>query len=453
MLSSAIKQFGVSALMTGGVGHVRTAEPHSSGNASSGEDRHQSIVPTMQSLPSLGHFRTAEMIIDENHYSSEDASSGEDRHQSIVPTMQSLPSVIGFTYSALQRRDFDDTSSPAFFNRSWMAGIPDSWLLSKVTMPGTHNTMALYFGPFAKCQSWNLTSQLHAGVRFLDIRVCYFWGNLPIFHGVTYQFTHFGRVLEDVADFLRHYPSETVLMRLKEERSNTKDIHGAVMEYIHHHAHLLWHSRRMPTIGEVRGKIIVLQDFPGPDLGMRYASLNIADEWMVPTLLHVEEKWQSVHEHLEAAQVGNRTQIFLTYTSGFGLLAFPNAIARRINASLYTYLSAKVGQNQRFGIITMDFPAAPLVQLIIDFNSEGCPAQPYIPIYLIVLGVSSLFGLFLTYTQDSGEEGSVHVLISASISVVQVFTLCWFISGGDQPAQGVCLANEAHLTPLTLWSI
>ncbi|KAM3858149.1 1-phosphatidylinositol phosphodiesterase [Diretmus argenteus] len=288
-----------------------------------------------------------------------------------------LLGVIGFSYSALQRPDFDDTSSPAFFNRSWMAGIPDSWLLSEVTMPGTHNTMALYGGAFAECQSWNLTSQLHAGVRFLDIRVRHFRGNLTIHHGVAYQLTHFGHVLEDVADFLRHYPSETVLMRLKEEFSETYNIYGAVVKYIHRHAHwdLLWHSRLMPTLGEVRGKIIVLQDFPGPDLGMRYASLNIADEWKVPTLLHVEEKWQSVHEHLEAAQVGNRTQIFLTYTSGAGLFAYSNAIAQRINARLYTYLSAKVGQNQRFGIITMDFPAAPLVQLIIDFNSEGSPSE------------------------------------------------------------------------------
>ena len=30
--------------------------------------------------------------------------------------------------------------------------------------------------------------------------------------------------------------------------------------------------------------------------------------------------------------------------------------------------------------------------------------------------------------------------------------LCSCVGGGDQPA-GVCLEDEAHLTPITLWSI
>lgn len=78
----------------------------------------------------------------------------------------------------------------------------------------------------------------------------------------------------------------------------------------------------------------------------------------VPTLLHVAEKWQSVHEHLEAAPVGNKDHICLTYGSG----------AQQINAHLYDYLMAQIGQSRRFGIITMDFPTAPLLQMIINFN-------------------------------------------------------------------------------------
>ncbi|XP_029920050.1 uncharacterized protein LOC115368182 isoform X2 [Myripristis murdjan] len=281
-----------------------------------------------------------------------------------------LLGTVDLSYSAIQRPDYDDTSSPEFLNYSWMAAIPDSWPLSEITMPGTHNTMALYGGALAECQSWSLESQLLAGVRFLDIRVRHVRGNLTIHHGVSYQRAHFGDVLEGVADFLHKYPSETVLMRLKEEFSETYDIYGAVVSYIHRYAHwdLLWHSRLMPTMGQARGKLIILQDFSGPDLGMRYGSLDIADDWKVPTLLHVKEKWESVYEHLEAAPGGNKAQIFLTYSSGAGVFAYPSAIAQRINPRLYDYLRAKRDRNQRFGIITMDFPAAPLIQMIIDFN-------------------------------------------------------------------------------------
>lgn len=85
-------------------------------------------------------------------------------------------------------------------------------------------------------------------------------------------------------------------------------------------------------------------------------------------MLHVKAKWQSVYEHLEAAPAGNKEQIFLTYTSGAGLFAFPRAVAQRINAQLFNYMRAKTDLNQRFGIICMDFPAAPIIQMIIDFQ-------------------------------------------------------------------------------------
>lgn len=290
--------------------------------------------------------------------------------------------VTGLSFSAIQRPDYDDTPNPEFLNPSWMASIPDDQPLSEITLPGTHNTMALFGGVYAECQTWSLASQLRAGVRYLDVRVRHVKGNLTIHHGVSYQRAHFGHVLEGVADFLHEYPSETVLMRVKEEFSETYDIYGAVVDYIHRHAHwdLLWHSRLVPTMAEARGKLIILQDFHGPDLGMRYSSMDIADDWKVPTLLHVEEKWQSVYEHLEAAPLGNKAQIFLTYSSGAGVFAYPRAVAQRLNAQLYNYLRSKADLNQRLGIICMDFPAAPLIQLIIDFQlTEEVKRQAFYP--------------------------------------------------------------------------
>ncbi|XP_042291735.1 1-phosphatidylinositol phosphodiesterase [Thunnus maccoyii] len=295
---------------------------------------------------------------------------GPVKMQNMLMELMVLVGVTGMSYGATQRPDYDDTPNPEFLNPSWMASIPDDQPLSEITMPGTHNTMALYGGIYAECQTWSLESQLRAGVRFLDIRVRHVKGNLTIHHGVSYQRAHFGHVLVGVADFLSKHPSETVLMRLKEEFSETYDIYGAVVDYIHRYIHwdLLWHSRLVPTMGEVRGKLIVLQDFSGPDLGMRYGSLDISDDWRVPTLLHVEKKWQSAYEHLEAAPTGNMAQIFLTYSSGAGVFAYPRAVAQRINTQLYNYLRAKTDLNQRFGIICMDFPSAPMIQMIIEFQ-------------------------------------------------------------------------------------
>lgn len=111
------------------------------------------------------------------------------------------------------------TPAPEFVNPSWTAGFPDSCLLSEVTM-------AIYSGALAECQSWRLASQLQAGVRFLDVRVHHLRGNLTIHHGVSYLWAHFSDVLEGVADFLSEYTSEMVLVRLKEEFSESFDIYG-----------------------------------------------------------------------------------------------------------------------------------------------------------------------------------------------------------------------------------
>lgn len=279
--------------------------------------------------------------------------------------------VSGLSTGAIQRPDYDDTPEPEFLNPSWMSLLPDDQPLSEVSMPGTHNTMALYGGVYAECQSWSLASQLRAGVRFLDVRVRHVNGNLTIHHGVSYQRAHFGHVLEGVADFLTEFPTETVLMRVKEEFSETGDIYGAVVDYIHRFAHwdMLWHSRMVPTLGEARGKLIIMQDFQGPDLGMRYRSMDIADDWKVPTIVHVKEKWQSVYNHLEEAPGGNLAQIFLTFSSGAGVLAFPRAVAQRIHPQLYEYLMSKSqNPNQRLGIICMDYPSAPMIQMIINFQ-------------------------------------------------------------------------------------
>ncbi|XP_057684032.1 1-phosphatidylinositol phosphodiesterase [Corythoichthys intestinalis] len=281
-------------------------------------------------------------------------------------------------WGAIQRPDYDDTDSPEFLNPSWMASIPDERPLSELTMPGSHNTMALYGGVYAECQTWSLELQLRAGVRFLDVRVRHVEGNLTIHHGVVYQHAHFGDVLKDVRDFLASYPSETVLMRVKEEFSETNNIYGAVVEHVRRYAHweMLWHSRLVPSMGQARGKLIILQDFSGPDLGMRYASMDIADHWKVPTLQYLEEKWRSVYEHLEAAPEGNKERMFLTYSSGAGIFAFPNTVAQQINPQLYEYLKAKTDPNQRFGIICMDFPAAPLIQTIISFQLKVAVSKP-----------------------------------------------------------------------------
>lgn len=94
-----------------------------------------------------------------------------------------------------------------------METLDDEKFISDITLPGTHESLALYGGCIAKCQAWSLEDQLKAGIRFFDFRVS--GENLQIKHGLTYQSTTFPKALKTIKTFLSKYKSETVLVRVK----------------------------------------------------------------------------------------------------------------------------------------------------------------------------------------------------------------------------------------------
>jgi hypothetical protein len=47
----------------------------------------------------------------------------------------------------------------------------------------------------------------------------------------------------------------------------------------------------------------------------------------------------------------------------------------------------------------------------------------------MVLGVSSLLLLALSYVQSSRKQGVVSIMTSACISLLHIFTACWFVAG------------------------
>ncbi|KAF1381713.1 hypothetical protein PFLUV_G00156860 [Perca fluviatilis] len=60
---------------------------------------------------------------------------------------------------------------------------------------------------------------------------------------------------------------------------------------------------------------------------------------------------------------------------------------------------------------------------------HSCPVQPNIPIYLIVLGTTSLVSLSLTYTRANPGDGMVSIMCSVCTVVLHLFSFCWFIAG------------------------
>lgn len=105
----------------------------------------------------------------------------------------------------------------------WMNALPDTVRLSEMSIPGTHDSMAhkanLDSVDNTRTQSLSLEDQLKAGIRYIDIRLKYSENSFDIHHGIVYVGYNFDDVLTTVQRFLRENPSETVLMRLKQEHT------------------------------------------------------------------------------------------------------------------------------------------------------------------------------------------------------------------------------------------
>ncbi|XP_067436101.1 transmembrane protein 272-like isoform X2 [Thunnus thynnus] len=59
---------------------------------------------------------------------------------------------------------------------------------------------------------------------------------------------------------------------------------------------------------------------------------------------------------------------------------------------------------------------------------NDCPQQPYIPIYLMVMGIITLLSLFSTVACNAS-SGSLHKVCSCLSGLVSLFFCCWFIAG------------------------
>ncbi|QSA97527.1 phosphatidylinositol-specific phospholipase C domain-containing protein [Methylococcus sp. EFPC2] len=91
-------------------------------------------------------------------------------------------------------------------NPDWMAALPDERRLSGLSVPATHDSMALYGGDLAQTQSMSLMTQLMAGIRGIDIRCQHMNNSCLIFHGPIYQRVSLSQVLITLKTFLVQHP-------------------------------------------------------------------------------------------------------------------------------------------------------------------------------------------------------------------------------------------------------
>lgn len=142
----------------------------------------------------------------------------------------------------------------------WMTPLDDNILISDISIPGTHDTgtyalESVNFG-YSKCQSYNISEQLDFGIRYLDLRV----DGEDLTHGGLPCNVNIQTVITSTIDFLKAHPGETVIYELSDEGH---DMPIKFRDYIKNNdlTGYFYMDTHVPTLGEVRGKIVVIRRF------------------------------------------------------------------------------------------------------------------------------------------------------------------------------------------------
>lgn len=210
------------------------------------------------------------------------------------------------------------------YHKNWMTLLRDTILLSDLSIPGTHETMSLYWGDAVQCQSLSLKNQLEAGIRALDIRCRHVGDSFNIYHGIANQKATFIEVLAYVIEFLKSNRGETVLMRIQETsdpESTTRSFEATLSKkYLTPLNKFFWkYSSNNPSLAEMRGKIVILQEFSSADntkYGIPWDSFNIQDNYVLENNWHLYNKWIDVKTQLQRANTKERTDRYINFLSG-----------------------------------------------------------------------------------------------------------------------------------------
>ncbi|KAF7307927.1 PLCXc domain-containing protein [Mycena kentingensis (nom. inval.)] len=305
-------------------------------------------------------------------------------------------------------RSLTSTSNP-----HWMARIQDGTSLAAMSIPGTHESLAITGTDFAECQEdWGksaatLMTQLYAGIRAIDIRLRVERNNsLVVHHGAVYQNANLDDVLGVLVKFLASNPSETVLLRLKQECTgefgsctdvpDQNPFTDILDTYFARYSKAFWTpsiapwtAPELPTLGVVRGRV-VLMVLNGPH-GGRYNAYGLAqfadwndgnstyvqDNYNVPSIGAIPTKRDQVRRFLDMynSPSGNSNTLYVNFCSGASAFALPYQVAggifaiQGVNPFLLIYLGqTSNGITKRTSIVMMDFPGGALIEKILSFN-------------------------------------------------------------------------------------
>ena len=160
----------------------------------------------------------------------------------------------------------------------WMKYVDGNKYLDELSIPGTHDSSTCSVDndtepqtSLAKCQQDYIPTQLLEGIRYFDIRLGKNNenGDPGIDHGICYLlkkdggFIHLSDVIGYFKAFLNENPSEALIMLVSRGNDEATDdsVTTAFANVMDNNSDLFYTSSHVPTLNEVRGKIVLLRRF------------------------------------------------------------------------------------------------------------------------------------------------------------------------------------------------
>lgn len=255
---------------------------------------------------------------------------------------------------------------------NWMENLPDDWHLSRITIPGTHDSGAdratvhlPWYAPKGQIltQDYHIVDQLRLGVRWFDIRLRYVGDeDLPLHHGDWYLHKNFTDVLRWTIGFLEDHPTEIVVLMIKQEKSHVDS--DTFSRAVYHHllkfdSKYFYLKYRVPTVGEARGQIFIVRRFPRHDRDVDFGIYvnwenNTKGDWYVPKnqnyKFYVQDHWslntvpydEKVEEVIKCIKKAHNshdvTTFYLNYASGWKGYESVRSTAEGINYDVEDFL-------------------------------------------------------------------------------------------------------------------
>ena len=254
----------------------------------------------------------------------------------------------------------------------WMANVNDEVAINQILLPGTHDSGARLsiYDVSGKCQDLTIEEQLNLGVRFFDLRVKNIEDQLFIYHSFINQELMYEEVLNTVYTFLELHPSEAIIFSIKEE-SEPRGVNVPTNELIeqlcYKNLHKWYLEKNIPSIGELRGKIMLLARYDNNSAGLNLydnwddsatfdlnndeVNFHIQDEYR---LSENESKYLSIIDCIEYSSQ-NPTSFTINFCSGYINNIFTNALStsQYINPLMIDYFNND--NLQPIGVMLFDF--------------------------------------------------------------------------------------------------